>query len=346
MKQNKHPKKRKYTGRIFLVFLVILGWYQRNKKVAFTAEIKISQGDTIQKILQPLSSRNKTRVKMYIRSHTIDFSKLEPGNYIFSGAYTKSNLIETILAGPSNKYQRITILEGRSIYDIDNALSKKGLITPGDYLKFVSDPTIISKYQTKYPFLQNLALKTQNSTPKNLEGFLYPDTYNVDGDNTIDQLVYLQLEAFKSKVYLAHQAEIAGQGNNRYNTLILASVVEKEERNIANKGIVAGIFIKRLQNNMRLDADITLCYGLQQAYENCTPSVIAQHIGDTTNPYNTRQQKGLPPQPIANPSVESIVAALNPQTSDYLFYLHGKDGVIHYGRTVDEHNQNKVNYLQ
>jgi UPF0755 protein len=179
-----------------------------------------------------------------------------------------------------------------------------------------------------------------------LEGFLYPDTYNVDGDNTIDQLVYLQLEAFKNKVYLPHQAEIAGQGNNRYSTLILASVVEKEERNIANKGIVAGIFIKRLQNNMRLDADITLCYGLHQAYEICTPSVIAQHISDTTNPYNTRQQKGLPPQPIANPSVQSIVAALNPQASNYLFYLHGKDGVIHYGRTVDEHNANKVNYLQ
>ena len=202
----------------------------------------------------------------------------------------------------------------------------------------MSDPTIISKYQAKYPFLQNIALK-------NLEGFLYPDTYNVDGDNTIDQLVYLQLEAFNSKVYLAHQQEIAGQGNNRYNTLTLASVVEKEERNVANKATVAGIFIKRLQNNMRLDADITLCYGLQQAYENCTPSVIAQHISDTTNPYNTRQQKGLPPQPIANPSVESIVAALNPQASEYLFYLHGKDGVIHYGRTVEEHNANKVQYL-
>jgi UPF0755 protein len=346
MKQIKHPKKRKYTGRILLGFLVILGRYQRNKKVAFTAEIKISQGDTIQKILQPLSSRNKTRVKMYIRSHTIDFSKLEPGNYIFSGSYTRSNLIETILAGPTNKYQRITILEGRSIYDIDNALTKKGLITPGDYLKFVSDPTIISKYQAKYPFLQNSTLSIQHSTLGNLEGFLYPDTYNVDGDNTIDQLVYLQLEAFKSKVYLPHQQEIAGQGDNRYSTLILASVVEKEERNIANKGTVAGIFIKRLQNNMRLDADITLCYGLQQPYETCTPSLIGKNISDTTNPYNTRQQKGLPPQPIANPSVQSIVAALNPQASEYLFYLHGKDGVIHYGRTVDEHNQNKVNYLQ
>ena len=97
---------------------------------------------------------------------------------------------------------------------------------------------------------------------------------------------------------------------------------------------------------MRLDADITLCYGLQQPYEACTPAVIAQHINDTTNPYNTRQQKGLPPQPISNPSVESIVAALNPQASDYLFYLHDKSGNIHYAKTVDEHNQNKVNYLQ
>ena len=334
------PKKKKYWIRIIILLIICIGRYQWSKGIHITAEVRIMPGDNFQKLLEPLASRDKTRIKVYIKSHKIDFSKLEPGTYDFSGAYSKDDFIKTILAGPSNKYLRITILEGRSSYDIDQALSRKGISSPGAYLQFITDPTIIAKYQAKYPFLQNVTLKT-------LEGFLYPDTYNVDaGDNPIDQLVYLQLEAFKNKVYLPHQQEIAGQGNNWYNSLILASIVEKEEKNGANKATVAGIFIKRLQSNMRLDADITLCYGLQQPYEACTPAVIAQHINDTTNPYNTRQQKGLPPQPISNPSVESIVAALNPQASDYLFYLHDKSGNIHYAKTVDEHNQNKVNYLQ
>jgi UPF0755 protein len=73
---------------------------------------------------------------------------------------------------------------------------------------------------------------------------------------------------------------------------------------------------------MRLDADITLCYGLKEPYETCTPSVIVKKISDKSNIYNTRQNYGLPPQPIANPSVESIVAVLNFQKTDYLYYLH------------------------
>jgi UPF0755 protein len=97
---------------------------------------------------------------------------------------------------------------------------------------------------------------------------------------------------------------------------------------------------------MKLDADITLCYGLHQPYETCTPSVIGKNISNKSNLYNTRQNGWLPPQPISNPTVESIVAVLHPQTSDYVFYLHGSDGTIHYGRTLEEHNANKAQYLK
>ena len=73
---------------------------------------------------------------------------------------------------------------------------------------------------------------------------------------------------------------------------------------------------------MRLDADITLCYGLHQGYENCPPSVIAEHLKDENNPYNTRAVVGLPPTPIANPQLSSIQAILNPIITKNLFYLH------------------------
>jgi UPF0755 protein len=125
----------------------------------------------------------------------------------------------------------------------------------------------------------------------------------------------------------------------------LSTVVEKEERSNSNKPTVAGVFFNRLDKGMRLDADITLCYGLKEPYATCTPNVIVKKISDKSNIYNTRQNYGLPPQPIANPSVESIAAVLNYKKTDYLYYLHDSDGSIHYGRTLEEHNSNKNNYL-
>jgi len=102
----------------------------------------------------------------------------------------------------------------------------------------VTDPTIISKYQAKYPFISPSTLNSQGLQLSTLEGFLYPDTYNTDaGNNIVDQLVYLQLENFKAKVRDAHQSEIFS--TNRYKDMILASIVEKEERNNANKATVA-----------------------------------------------------------------------------------------------------------
>lgn len=94
-------------------------------------------------------------MKLYIKSHNIDFSKLEAGTYTFSGSYTKSSFIQNILKGSEKDYLRLTILEGRSIYDIDEALTRKGYITAGEYLSYVRDTNNIVTLQQNYPFLDN-----------------------------------------------------------------------------------------------------------------------------------------------------------------------------------------------
>lgn len=110
----------------------------------------------------------------------------------------------------------------------------------------------------------------------------------------------------------------------------LASIIEKEERSQSNKPTIAGIFLNRIENNMRIDADITLCYGLHQGYEKCTPNLIARSIKDATNLYNTRVHSGLTPGPIASPSEETIAALLAFIRTDYLYYLHDAQGQIWY----------------
>ena len=331
------PKKKKFKfWRRIVLIVVILGIYLFTKNITLDTKITIEQGESTAKIFNQLGPIEKLRVKLYIKTHNIDFSKLEAGNYTFSGTYSKAEFVANILKGSEKDYLRLTILEGRSIYDIDEALTRKWYITGGDFVKYVTNYGTISELMQWYEFLRQIPTIIWT-----LEGFLYPDTYNVDKNKElIPQLVNKQLQGFQTRV-----RNKVSNPTNFYTTMILASVVEKEERNTINKPTVAGIFLKRLEIWMKIDADITLCYGLKTSYTSCTPAVIGRNVGDANNKYNTRAVRWLPPTTICNPTRESINAVMNPQSSDYLYYLHDMKGNIHYGKTLEEHNANKAQYL-
>jgi UPF0755 protein len=104
--------------------------------------------------------------------------------------------------------------------------------------------------------------------------------------------------------------------------------------------------LNRLQNDIALWADITLCYGRQQPYETCTPTLIAQYISDPSNIYNTRTHRWLPPTPISSITADTFRALLKFKASNYLFYLHDPQWKIHYAETNAQHEQNKAAYLQ
>jgi len=328
-------KKIKFWRRILLIIIIFI-MYLFTKNISLDEKITIEQWENISKIFNELSTIEKIGIKIYLKTHTVDFSKLEAGNYVFSGNYTKAEFIANILKGSEKDYIRLTLLEGRSIYDIDEALTRKWYITPWAYIQYVTNYGTISELMQGYEFLREIP-----AGKATLEGFLYPDTYNVDKNKElIPQIVKKQLDGFTTRV----RSNVSNP-TDWYKTMILASILEKEERNISNKATVAGIFLKRLDIWMALDADITLCYGLNKSYTTCTPAVIGQKIGDKSNPYNTRGTRWLPPTPISNPTRESINAIMNPQISDHLYYLHDMQGGIHYGNTLDEHNANKAKYL-
>ncbi len=344
--KNKQPKLK--IGRYILWLIVFIFIFKLFfAKFDVDQKIVIQKWDTFQTFIQDFSSIEKLGLKIYMVSHknSLDLSAIQEGTYTFEWKYSKSDFLAVINDGPKQSFDKYVVLEWRSIYDIDADLVKKWLISEWDYISFVNSSDIISKYVSRYDFLSKANV---SKSLKSLEWFLYPDTYHLDvwATNLIDQLVYLQLENFKTKVRDKYENKISSFGKlSWYDVVVLASVVEKEERNTKNKPTVAGIFINRLANGMRLDADITLCYGLHEAYETCTPSMIARKIYDKTNIYNTRQVGWMPPQAISNPAVDSIDAVLNFVDSDYVYYLHDPKWWIHYGRTVAEHNANKRKYL-
>lgn len=339
IKKNNPPKKKLW--RVFLIWIcVIYMWMKRNSDFNFNKEIKLESWQSAQVFFEDLNLSQKFLVKRYARKHDIDFGKVQQWNYIFSGSYSPSKFVEVILAWPQVVYEKIKVLEWWSIYDIDNYLSIKSLIKTGEYITFVKDSKIIEKYKLRFDFLKWLSISS-------LEWFLYPDTYKVDKDkNIIDQLVFLQLDNFNKRVWTDAKDMIWSASLNRLNTIKLASIVEKEERNSTNRPIVAGILMKRLNLGTLIWADISLCYNFALPYKECTPSFIGQHVADSNNPYNTRSVKWLPPTPIGNPTNQSILAVLKPTSTEYFFYLHDNDWIIHYGKTLEEHNANVRNYLR
>lgn len=243
------------------------------------------------------------------------------------------------------------------MYDIDASLAAKWLIAKGEYIDYVTDNASIYKTIQPFPFADTFLRMAKEWYPKSLEWLLYPDTYFVDANKPIiQQLVYLQLKAFDDKVMKPYgdainkfsdklSAEGFSFGMKMYNLITLASIIEKEEKSSANKPTIAWLFLNRIEKGMRIDADITLCYGRALPYETCTPSVISQSINDANNPYNTRVQSWLTPTPIGNPSVESIRAVLEFVKNNNLYYLHDAQGQIYFAENIQGHNSNKSTHL-
>ena len=340
-------QKKKKGWKWFLILLIailvlVIRWwikYSPSDLVFENQKVSIVKWDTISKFYDALLDDKQTFwMKLYVRNHKDQVPNIQEWTYVFSWKYTNEEFLSHIWEGPEKEYISYTVLEWRSIYDIDADLAAKWYINEWEYISYVTDPAKISELYTRYDFF--------DSSLSSLEWFLYPDTYFLDNRwNLVNQLVSIQLNTFKSKVREAHAWDFSNIQSRYwlsvYQTITLASNVEKEEKNNANKPTVAGIFYNRLQNWMLLWADITLCYGFAKPYSECTPNVIAKNVNDSNNKYNTRAVAWLTPTPIWNPALSTIEAVLFPNQTSYLFYLHGADGQIHYAETNAQHEQNK-----
>ncbi len=316
---------------IITIVLLTLGYFfvtLGNREVP-TQDFIISKGDTLYTLPKKLEiDVNSTFYKAWIKIHHSDFI-LQAGSYHIWENVTLDSLFSDILPKPLAKDLTITILPGWNIYDIDAYFTKSGLIKSWELVSFSKEET--EKLSKKYTFLLN---------SKSLEGFLYPDTYRIRPESTLSETIDTLLDQFQNKIIDTSDIIPA----NVYKTLILASIVEREERNSANKRIVAGILGKRLKEGIALGADATVCYPFWLTQKECTPSFIGDHIYEKSD-YNTRKIAGLPPTPISNISADTFDATAHPQSSNYYYYLHDTDWVIHFAEDLTGHNANRVKYL-
>lgn len=274
---------------------------------------------------------NEFFLKLYLNLNKDKKINVQAGDYRFLKWENIDKIIEVISYGAMSIDEKITILEWWNIYDIDELLSNKWIIKTWE---FIAESKNIDNYKTDFPFLQWFLT---------LEWFLYPDTYFLNINN-FDQksFIIIMLNNFKSKVYVPLLTTLNQKDLNE--VMILSSIVEKEERNLNEKSTVAWILKKRLENNWMIGADITACYAFELTSENCRLN-LSKYIYEK-NAYNTRTMTWLPKTPINNPNIESIKAVLNSKNTNFWYYLHDKDWFIHYGKTNQEHIENKNKYLK
>ena len=250
-------------------------------------------------------------------------ARLQAGEYRFAEAASVREVFDRMARGDIY-YLEFTVPEGSNIFDIARSLEAQRLMTAEDFLSAATDPSSIS----------DLAPEA-----KTLEGYLFPSTYRLSHHTTAAQLCKRMTDEFRRQ----WNRLAAGQTAEAHRTVTLASLVEKETGVAQERPLIAGVFTNRLEKGMRLECDPTTIYAA--LLENRYRGAIHRSDLARANPYNTYQNAGLPPGPIANPGAQALAAALHPAETDYLYFVANPSGDSHhFSASMAEHEKAVVAY--
>jgi UPF0755 protein len=305
----------------------------KNKEVII---FKIEKGDGNAKVAQKLTDSGLISGKIYfyyyVRSKNL-ISKILPGEYSLSGAMTIPEIALTITQEKKD-FISVTVQEGLRSDEIAKKLTEKGLDGAG-FLELIKNPSGLVE---AYAFLKQ-------DKVKNLEGYLFPDTYFFSKKDTPESVVRKFLDNFDKKLSADLKTEVANQQKTIFEIVTMASIVEKEALIDYKKGvddqnakIIAGLFWDRIKNGQALQSCATLAFIFKD------PKPKAQYsFSDTRtdSPYNTYLNRGLTPGPISNPGILAIRAAIYPTKTDYNYFLSDENRNLLFAKTIEEHLANK-----
>jgi len=249
---------------------------------------------------------------------------LKAGDYDLSPGSSAEEILEKIIAGRVRTYTAV-LPEGIRASEIAERLEAAGLAKREAFLQVVEDAE----------FARSLGVPADN-----LEGYLYPETYEIPGDLTAEEVARILVGQFDA-AWAAIEPEAAGLSLSKHEIVTLASIVEKETAAPEERPLIAAVFLNRLRRGMRLETDPTVIYGIPDFDGN----LRRRDLRDKSNPYNTYQIAGLPPGPIASPGADALRAVVKPAETDYLYFVSRNDGTHQFSRTYREH-VNAVNRYQ
>ena len=309
-----------------------------NKKLK---EFVVTEGQNYYSIASNLHESNLIRselgYKIYLKLHQ-PAKGLEAGTYYLSESMSVKDIVKTLSLGSA--YDRsnevtVTINEGLTIPKVAKIVEDELGLSSEEFMATVNDSAYLDELIEKYWFLT-----TDIKNPDiyySLEGYLYPETYQIRKDATIEEVIETLLNQ-EEKVLNEYKDEILANDLSIHEIITLASVVEIESKTSEDRKGVAGVFFNRLANGMNLGSDVTTYYGAK--VDTKDRDLYYDEINQE-NPYNTRHPKmagKLPVGPISNPSITSIDAVLNPTESNYYYFVSDKNGKIYFAKNYQEHN--------
>lgn len=308
---------------LLLAMASTVGWYlsalspvdrKDTSRQLVTLEPGISAGEVAGLLKENDLIRDQTAFRTYIELRGVK-SQLRAGMYKFSKSQSVSQIVDDLVQGRADAFN-VTILPGETLSEIKDTLIKAGF----------GSEEIDAAFTKKY----NHPLLASKPDQVNLEGYIYPETYQIDSSSTVESLLTRSFDEFSQDIKEKNlEARLAERGMSLHDAVILASIIQEEVADPQEQRQVAQVFHLRLSRDMPLGSDPTFKYGAQILGERATPSL--------DSPYNTRIVKGLPPSAIANFNLSALEAVADPAPGDYLYFVSGDDGRTYFSRTEEEH---------
>lgn len=311
-----------FASLIFIGIIGIFVWWENGRKPADLNDkaekvFVIERGNDVRSIASNLKEEGFIKDPivffMYVKLNHLD-KNIQAGDYKLSPSMSLREIVDNLLHGTLDIW--VTVPEGLRSEEV-------ALILEKDFKNY-------NKSWVK-------ELSKHN-------GYLFPDTYLIPKDASVEIVISLMEKNFYKKV---KEIGLNENTENLSKIVTIASLIEREVRNDDEKPLVASVIYNRLNSGMPLQIDATVQYAL--SYQNDGKTWWKKNLtsGDLNieSIYNTYKVLGIPPAPISNPGLESLKAAVSPQESDYYYYLSDSKGNTHFSRTLAEHNKNIVNYL-
>jgi UPF0755 protein len=311
-----------FTVVMLSASLVAYTFYQMKQplNISSTQLLTIKDGTSFNRFSEQLIKKGWLNTRFWMRNYVRlkpEYANIKAGTYQINKDVSVEDLLAQLVAGKEHQFT-VTFIEGTTFKEWLVQLSET------DNLVHTLQQTSVADIASK--------LNIEHVNP---EGLFYPETYAFTAGTTDIELLKRAQQQMSVELNLAwkNRAEPLPY-KNKYQALIMASIIEKESGKNAEHGTISSVFFNRLNKKMRLQTDPTVIYGLGERYQG---DIKYRHLREKT-PYNTYRINGLPPTPIAMPGKSAIHAALNPLTTDYLYFVSNGKGQHIFSTNLKDHN--------
>ncbi len=321
----------------FVVLIYALLWifFSANAAVQKSGTFEIAIGQSARSVWSGLEAQGFVRGTVGLRYYSWRFgaeNTIQAGTYQLETGESLGDVVQRFIAGDVLLDElTVTYPEGFTLQQIAARTASRDIGTEETFIETAKSVA----FAEEFPWLQDIP------AGRSLEGYLFPDTYRVFGDDTPEDVVKRMLANFSQKITSDVINEALANGRTLDEIIIMASMIEREVTSDDDMAMVSGILWQRLADDTGLGADATVRYVLNKWEGALTVEDLA-----VDSPYNTRRYAGLPPGPISNPGLRAIMAAIRPEASDYYYYLSTPSGETIFSETNEEHNANKAKYLK